>query len=241
PRTAPATRPRTAATAAIAGPGRGQRGAYMGPDGTPRPPVGSTRGGGPAGLGVGLAQLGTADLAGEGLGQVVDELDLARVGVGGQALADVPLELAGQLVARLGARDQADEGLDDMPALGGGAAPHPRPGPPRVLEQGALDLERPDPVAGRDDHVVGPARVPDVAVLFLAGGVLCVEPVAPENPPGGPGPVPVAEGVGGVGGGLEADLARLALGHRLLVGVEDGHLPAGQGQPHGAGPDLDGW
>src|SRR4029453_12119982 len=186
PRMAPATRPRTAATAAIAGPGRGQRGAYMGPDGTPVQAPGSTSA-------VGLAQLGAADLAGQGLGQVVDELDLARVGVGRQALADVPLELAGQLVAGRRAGDQADEGLDDVAALGVGAGHHGRLGHRRVLEQGALDLERPDPVAGRDDHVVGPARVPDVAVLVLAGGVLGVEPVAAEDLPGVLGPVPVAE------------------------------------------------
>src|SRR4029450_9734780 len=121
---APATRPRTAATAAIAGPGRGQRVSDMAPDGTPVQGPGSTSP-------VGLAQLGAADLAGEGLGQVVDELDLARVGVGREALADVALELAGQLVARLGAGHQADERLDDVAALGVGGGPHRRTGPPR--------------------------------------------------------------------------------------------------------------
>src|SRR5215217_8901227 len=109
PRMAPATRPRTAATAAIAGPGRGQRVSYMAPDGTPVKAPGSTSA-------VGPAQLGTADLAGEGLGQVVDELELARVGVGREALADVSLQLGGQLVTGLVARDQADERLDDVAA-----------------------------------------------------------------------------------------------------------------------------
>src|SRR5918992_4896828 len=239
PRMAPATRPRTAATAAIAGPGRGQRVSYMAPDATPGPTPGSTSAGLLAVPAVGVAQLRAADLAGEGLGQVVDELELARVGVGRQPLADVPLELADQLLTRLGAGDQPDEGLDDVAALGVGAGHHRRLGHRRVLQQGALDLERPDPVAGRDDHVVGPARVPDVAVLVLAGGVLGVEPVAAEDLLGVLGTVPVAERVVGVGAGPEADLARLALGDGLFVGVEDGHLPAGQGQAHGAGPDLD--
>src|SRR5512132_386658 len=162
PRMAPATRPSRAATAAIAGPGRGQRVSYMAPDATPGPTPGSTSGARLAVPAVGLAQLRAADLAGKGLGQVVHELDLARVGVGREPLADMPLELAGQLVAGLGAGDQPDERLDHVAALGVGAGHHRRLGHRRVLQQGALDLERPDPVAGRDDHVVGPARVPDV-------------------------------------------------------------------------------
>ncbi len=43
PKMAPATRPTTAATAAIAGPGRGQRVSYMAPDATARPTPGSTQ------------------------------------------------------------------------------------------------------------------------------------------------------------------------------------------------------
>ena len=48
-----------------------------------------------------LAQLDPPDLAGERLRQVVHELDLARIRVGGVALAHVALDLVGQLVARL--------------------------------------------------------------------------------------------------------------------------------------------
>ena len=47
--------------------------------------------------------------------------------------------------------------------------------------QARLDLERADPVTGGDDHVVGAALVPEVAVLVLDGGVLRVEPLAAEH------------------------------------------------------------
>ena len=54
-----------------------------------------------------LSQLHPPDLAGQRLRQVVHELDLARVGVRGVALAHVALDLVGQLVARLVRRRRA--------------------------------------------------------------------------------------------------------------------------------------
>ena len=50
-------------------------------------------------LPLGLAQLDPADLAGQRLRQVVHELDLARVGVGGQVAAHELLDLVRRLVA----------------------------------------------------------------------------------------------------------------------------------------------
>ena len=53
-------------------------------------------------LGLAFAKLDAPDFSGECLGQVVDELDCARVGVGGEAFADEGLDLAGELVGRFG-------------------------------------------------------------------------------------------------------------------------------------------
>src|SRR5690606_21172351 len=47
-----------------------------------------------------------------------------------------------------------------------------------MLEDGVLDLDRADRPAGRDDHVVGAAAVPEVAVLVDAAQVLGRQPVA---------------------------------------------------------------
>src|SRR3954469_1551398 len=55
-----------------------------------------------------LAQLDSPDLAGERLREVVHELDLARVGVGGQPVAHVRLDLPHQLVRRLEALGEHD-------------------------------------------------------------------------------------------------------------------------------------
>src|SRR4029078_9478228 len=90
---------------------------------------------------------------------------------------------------------------------------------------GRLDLERADPVAGRDDHVVGPPLVPDVAVLVHARGVLGVEPLAVERLPRSLLVVPVAERVVRVRPRPEADLAALAGGHGTLVLVEERDAP----------------
>ena len=173
-----------------------------------------------------LAQLDPADLAGQGLREVVDELDLARVRVRGQARAHVRLDLLDQLVGALVALGEHDERLDHAAAALVGRGDRRRLLDRRVLEAGRLDLERPDPVAGRDDHVVGAALVPDVAVLVEARRVLGVEPVAAERLPRRLLVVPVAERIVRVRARAQADLAPLALRHRLLVLVEDLHVPA---------------
>ena len=66
------------------------------PTGSPRL-AGSRRRGRLLPLALVLAQLHPADLPGQRLRQVVDELDLARIGVRGVALAHVALDLVGQL------------------------------------------------------------------------------------------------------------------------------------------------
>src|SRR5215218_6027877 len=72
-------------------------------------------------LGLTLAQLDAADLAGQGLREVVHELDLPRVGVGGQAGTHMVLDVAYQLVRSLVAFGEHDECLHDAaaPLVGG--------------------------------------------------------------------------------------------------------------------------
>ena len=60
------------------------------------------------------------------------------------------------------------ERLDDLPGDRVGHADHARLGDRRVLEQRALDLERPDQVAGRLDDVVAAPDEPEVAVVVAA-------------------------------------------------------------------------
>src|SRR3954449_7908514 len=134
-----------------------------------------------------LAQLDAADLAGQRLGELVDELDLARVGVGRQPAAHEGLDLVDELVRALLALGEHDEGLDDVPAALVGRGDRGRLRHAGVLEQDGLDLERADPVARRDDDVVGPALVPDVAVLVDApAGPGWGAPPARGLPPGPP-------------------------------------------------------
>jgi len=63
-----------------------------------------------------LAELDAADLARERLRQVGDELDAARVCVGGEAVADERLDLVGEGVRRLETPREHDERLDDVAA-----------------------------------------------------------------------------------------------------------------------------
>src|SRR3954453_7489439 len=120
------------------------------------------------------------------------------------------LNLRHELVRALTALRQHHEGLHDR------APPLVRDGDRRrlldrvMLETGRLDLERPDPVAGGDDHVVRPALVPDVAVLVEARRVLGMEPLAAEGLARGLLVAPVAERIVRVRPGPKADLALLA-------------------------------
>src|SRR4029078_11985369 len=103
---------------------------------------------------------------------------------------------------------------------------------------GRLDLERADPVAGRDDHVVRAPLVPDVAVLVHACGVLRVDALAVERLPRSLLVVPVAERVVRVRPRAEADLAALAGGHGPLVLVEDRDVPTRHRSAHRALTDV---
>ena len=110
-----------------------------------------------------------------------------------------------------------------------------------MLEARGLDLERADPVAGRDDHIVRTAHVPVVPVLVLHGGVLRVEPLPAEGLRTGRVISPVAERIVGVGSGAEADLAAFALCDRALVLVEQLHVPARHRLAHRALAHVEPW
>src|SRR5262249_44137985 len=112
-----------------------------------------------------LAQLDAPDLAAHGLRQLGDELDLARILVRRGHALHMLLARAHQLVARGVARLEHDEGLHHLAAHGVGAGDHGRLDHRVMLEQRALDLERADPVAGGDDHVVGAPDEPEIPVL----------------------------------------------------------------------------
>src|SRR5882724_12227036 len=82
-----------------------------------------------------LAELGAADLAADGLGQVRDELDLARVLVRRRHGLDVLLELDRERIRRGVAGSENDEGLDDLAAEGVGLADYGGLGDGWVLDQ----------------------------------------------------------------------------------------------------------
>ena len=78
-------------------------------------------------------------------------------------------------------RLQRDEGLDDLAGHRVGLADHAGLGDRRVLEQRALDLERPDQVPHALDDVVLAPDEPEVAVLVAAGEVSAQVPAAGEG------------------------------------------------------------
>ncbi len=67
---------------------------------------------------LGLPQLDAADLPGEGLRKLGDELDLARVGVSRVTLPDVLLDPFDERIVGLDPRAEPDECLHDMPPFG---------------------------------------------------------------------------------------------------------------------------
>ena len=91
-------------------------------------------------------------------GSVVDELDLLRRDDRAKPRTREAQQLAPQRIVRLEAVLQGDERLDDLTGDRVGLADHAGLGDRRVLHQRALDLEGPDQVAGRLDHVVRAAR-----------------------------------------------------------------------------------
>src|SRR5262249_42918824 len=145
---------------------------------------GAPRGGGSLGAAAGfrpplaLAQLDPPDLAARRLRQRVDELDLARILVARGDTLHVLLERAHELRTRLLPGREHDERLHHLATHGIGTRDHRRLDDRGMLEERALDLERADAVAGRDDHVVRAADEPEVAVVVAAGAIAGQIPLA---------------------------------------------------------------
>src|SRR5690349_21901027 len=100
-----------------------------------------------------VAEFAAEQLAGDRLGQLVEELDLTGVLVGGHLLAAEGDELLGR-GALAGA--QADVGLDGLAAVGVGHADHGGLAYRLVLVEDVLDLARPYLVPAGVDLVLLP-------------------------------------------------------------------------------------
>ena len=173
--------------------------------------------------------------------QLADELELARILVRREAGADMELQLVRELGAggpRAGGILPGDhEGLDDLPAQLVGDADDRGRDDRWMLRQAVLDLERGDAVAGRDDHVVGAALEPQVAVGVASREVAGSEPRADELRRRRFGGVQVLEERDRVGH-AHRDLAGLARGQLVPVAVDHRHVVSRVRQPHRAGTHL---
>lgn len=158
----------------------------------------------------------------------------------GHALA-VLLQLADERVGGVHPRPQHDERLHDQPAILVRLADDRALGHAGVLEQRALDLERPDPVGGGIDDVVGAPGEPEIAVLVPCRPVAGHVPVAAEH-----GrrllrcAVVLAEQARRPRSRSrpERDVAFLADAGDLAVVVDHGDLVPGRRQAHRTGADL---
>src|SRR5581483_5823954 len=140
-----------------------------------------------------LAQIDAANFAAHRSGQLVNELDLAWILVGRGGAFAMLLELAHHRFAALGAGFEADKRLDERTAIGIGARHHRRFHDRRMFEQNAFDLERSNPIAGRDDNVVGATDEPQIAVAIAPREVAGEVPIATKRRGGLLGIFPVLQ------------------------------------------------
>ncbi len=82
---------------------------------------------------------------------------------------------------RHGARLQHDDRVHDVPALGVGPGDRGRLHHGGVRAERGLDLDRPDAVAGGDDHVVRTALEPELPVVVAIGAVARAPPAVLER------------------------------------------------------------
>ena len=164
-------------------------------------------------------------------GKRVDELDLARIFVGGNPFLDEIFEPVGELVARRREVGEDDEGFDLLPALLARHADHRAFGDGGMGEEGVFDFGGGDVVARADDHVVAAGAVPEVAVVILGVGVAGDVPAVLDV-------IGLARVVEVAAAGRAADReAAFAGGEFVAVGVEDRGGVAGDGLAGAAGAD----
>src|SRR5918998_6496352 len=108
----------------------------------------------------------------------------------------------------------------------------------RVAYEDVFDLERPDTVAGGEDHVVRPTDEPDVSVLVLSSPVSGQVVVAQHDVLCLLGLLPVPLHERGVVT-REGDIPWLARRKLLPVLVDYAHVAAWRGLTHRARPDFD--
>ena len=132
------------------------------------------------------------------------------------------------------------ERLDDARAVRVGLADDSRLHHGGMLDQHRFDLERPDPVARRDDHVVGSADEPEVALLVLDGAVAGEVPAVAERlgVRGVVPPVARHQADRPLGLDRERDVALLACAETRAIVIDHVDVVAGRGLAHRAGPDL---
>ena len=104
-------------------------------------------------------------------GSIATNEQLADDGHRPELLADGRQDLAAQLVRRLMADLEDDERGDDFAAQLVRRRRHAGLGDGRVSQEGRLDLDRADPMAGDLDDLVRATREPDVAVVVDVGRV----------------------------------------------------------------------
>ena len=146
------------------------------------------------------------------------------------------LQLENQLLARGEDGPKHDERLHDLAAFRVGLADHGALRDGWVFEQGTLDLERADPVRGRQDHVVGATREPEVAVVIDGRTIAGQVPVAPERGIGCLRRSPVA-GEQGRRPEAESDVSLDPGWRRAALIVDHVHVVTGRRQPHRAQAD----
>ena len=127
--------------------------------------------------------LALEDLAGRALGELVDEPDLARVLVGGDALLDELAQL-GRRVASAPALS-ATAAPTSSPSSSCGIADHGGLAHRGVLVEDLLDLARVDVVAAADDELLLAVDDEEVAVLVDAADVAGAEPAVGVDRLGG--------------------------------------------------------
>ena len=116
-----------------------------------------------------LSEEAAHDLSASRPRQLRKERDLFGRDGRAEANAGKSQELRRERVVRLEARLERHERLDDLHRDGVRLADDSGLGHRGVLEERALDLERPDEVPGRFDDVVGAPDEPEVAVRVAAG------------------------------------------------------------------------